>query len=239
MLSVATHLECDGHHRKEKSLAGPGSQENAGRELHLDRPLFDYLSVPLWLRCGLRLLRGGGMGMIRNGFHDGFIHRLRARFRERPAGGNDPVFGAHGSGAAGAALDPARIDAQLGFAAGEIGLRIDGAFSRQIRTLLGGFGITDDDQFVICVLLQVLGNVVQFAFALVVYAPRLLDLSHVLEAAFRQLAGLRRWRWWRIFNRDLRGGRRIQAARIRTSRVHRNRTGRCTRGIEGRGVAAP
>src|SRR5580693_2845251 len=150
------------------------------------------------------------MRMIRNRLHYGFIHGLRAFFCEGSTSGNDPVLGTHGSSAASAALDPARIDTQLGFAAGEIGLRVDGAFSRQVRALLGRLGIADDDKFVVCVLLQVLGHVVQFAFALVVHAPRLLDLGHILKAAISQLASL--WWWWRrIFNVDLRGGLRTQA----------------------------
>jgi len=143
--------------------------------------------------------------MIRNRLHDRFIHDLRAGFGERRASGHDPVFRSLCASAASTALDAVGIDSQLGFAAGEIGFRIDSTFRRQIRTLLGRFGIADDDQFIVCVLLQVLGHVVQLALALVVHAPRLLDLSHVLEVAVRKLGGLRR-RWWRIFNRHLSGG---------------------------------
>src|SRR5580692_9344626 len=142
--------------------------------------------------------------MIRNCRHCGLIHGLRAFFCEGSTSGNDPVLGTHGSSAASAALDPARIDTQLGFAAGEIGLRVDGAFSRQVRALLGRLGIADDDQLVVCVLLQVLG--------------------HILKAAIRQLASLWWW-WWRIFNVDLCGGLRTQATRIRTSCAHRDRSG--------------
>src|SRR5580704_11268908 len=228
------------HISKTARCEAPASrQTEKGRSrIALDRPLFDGLSSGLLLlSCGLCLLFWCGMRMIRNCLHYGLIHGLRAFFCEGSTSGNDPVFGTHGSSAASAALDPARIDTQLGFAAGEIGLRIDGAFSRQIRALLGGFGIADDDQFVVCILLQVLGHVVQFAFALVVHAPWLLDLRHVLEAAISQLGGLWWWRW-RIFNVDLSGGLRIQATRIGTSCAHRDRTGRCTCGIQGCGIAA-
>src|SRR5580704_8083779 len=130
--------------------------------------------------------------MIRNCFHYRFIHGLGASFGEGSSSGHDPVFRSLCASAASTALDAVGIDSQLGFAAGEIGLRIDSTFSRQIRTLLSWFSVADDDQFVVCVLLQVLGHVVQLAFALVVHAPRLLDLSHVLEVAIRKLAGL----WW-------------------------------------------
>src|SRR5580698_6267044 len=194
---------------------------NADRSsLRSTGPVFDKLSLwlGLLLSCRLRLLLGRGMRMIRNRLDHRLIHRLCACFRERGASGYDPVFRAHGSGAASASLDTAGIDSQLSFATGEIRLRIDGTFRRQVRALLGRFGIADDDQFILCILLQVLGYVVELAFALVVHAPRLLDLRHVREVAIRELAGLRRRRW-RILNRHRRRGLRIEPARIGTSRA--------------------
>src|SRR5215472_2343901 len=98
--------------------------------------------------------------MIRNRLHLALVDRLRALATERSTSRHNPVLSRLSSGAARAALDPARVDAQLGFAAGEIGLRVDGAFSRQIRALLVRHGIADDYQFVVSILLQVLGNVV-------------------------------------------------------------------------------
>ena len=177
--------------------------------------------------------------MVRNRFHFGFIHRLRTLSSECSASGNDPVFGGHRTRATSTGLDAVGINAQLGFAASEISLGIDGAFRRQILALLCGFGIADDDQLVVCVLLQILGNVVQFAFAFVVHAPRLVDLVHVREVALGQLAGLRRrWRRW-VFNRHLRRGLRIQTTRVGTSGGHRYGSRGRAGGIQSTCVVCP
>src|SRR5579863_9497126 len=144
--------------------------------------------------------------MVRNCLYYGLIHGLGSVAGEGAAGGDDPVFSGLGAAAASAGLDATGINSQLSFAARQISLRIDGAFCRQVLALFGRFSVAHDDQFIVSILLQVLGYVIEFAFALVVHTPGLADLRHIGEVAIGQLAGLRRRRGWRILHRYL-GGR--------------------------------
>ena len=160
--------------------------------------------------------------MIRNGFHFGLIHRLGAFAGECSARWHGPVFRRLDATASGAHFDAAGIDSQLGFAAGQISLRIDGAFCRQVLEHLRGLEVANDDQLAVRILLQVLGYVVKSRFARIVHAPR---LHRVREVALAQLARLRRRRR-RILHHHLRGcGRRLQTARVGTSCAHRDWTG--------------
>ena len=92
--------------------------------------------------------------MIRNRFHHRFIHHGGSGSREGCTGRDHPVFGSLGSSATRTHFNPAGIDGLLGFATGQICLGIDRAFAGQILAFLAGFGVANNDQLGIGIVLQ-------------------------------------------------------------------------------------
>src|ERR1700681_879018 len=123
-------------------------------------------------------------GMIRNGFYLGLIYRLGAFAGECSSRWHGPVFRRLHATTSRAHFDAAGIDSQLGFAAGQISLRIDGAFRRQVLALLRALEVAYDDELAVRILLQVLGYVVKSRLAGIVHAPRLHQVREVALAQF-------------------------------------------------------
>ena len=91
--------------------------------------------------------------MIRNRFHCGLIHHRCSRTGEGSTGRNHPILGGLCTGPTGAYFNSAGIDGLLGFATRQICLGIDGALAGQILALLAWFGVADDDQLGIRIVL--------------------------------------------------------------------------------------
>src|SRR5580693_1114218 len=90
------------------------------------------------------------------------IYFLCAFDRERRSRRQIPEVYGLGAFAACSALDAVRFNCLLGFAAGEICLRMDGTLSRQIQTLLGGFRVADNHESGLGLVLQAKGNLIQY-----------------------------------------------------------------------------
>src|SRR5439155_22741863 len=110
-----------------------------------------------------------------------------------------------------------------------------GTFSRQVLALLSGFGVANDNEPCIGIMLQPLRNIVQDRFTGVVDAPRLLLIR---EVALAQLAGLwRRWRW--SFHRHLSCRRVREVTGIRTGCGNSNWSRRGSRRVKCGSVPLP